>query len=112
MTTSAPAGSAPATAAEDTVLTHRQIVTILIGLMMAMFLAALDQTVVSTAMRTIADDLGGFSLQAWATTAYLITSTVSTPLYGKASDLYGRPPAWVESASRELMTAVSNSNDV
>src|SRR5215470_1870249 len=59
---------------------------------MGMFLAALDQTVVSTAMRTIADDLNGFSLQAWATTAFLITSTVTTPLYGKLSDIYGRKP--------------------
>jgi len=72
--------------------THRQIVMILIGLMMGMFLAALDQTVVSTAIRTIADDLNGFSLQAWATTAFLITSTISTPLYGKLSDIYGRKP--------------------
>ncbi len=72
--------------------THRQIVTILIGLMMGMFLAALDQTIVSTAIRTIADDLNGFSLQAWATTAFLITSTISTPLYGKLSDIYGRKP--------------------
>src|SRR5215475_2315436 len=73
-------------------LTHRQILTILVGLLMAMFLAALDQTVVSTAMRTISDDLHGFSLQAWATTAFLITSTISTPLYGKLSDMYGRKP--------------------
>ena len=73
-------------------LSHREIVAILIGLMMAMFLAALDQTVVATAMRTIADDLSGFSLQAWATTAFLITSTISTPLYGKLSDMYGRKP--------------------
>ncbi|GGM76525.1 MDR family MFS transporter [Dactylosporangium sucinum] len=73
-------------------LSHRQIVTILAGLMMAMFLAALDQTIVSTAMRTIADDLGGFSIQAWATTAFLITSTIATPLYGKLSDIYGRKP--------------------
>jgi len=73
-------------------LSHRQIITILIGLMMAMFLAALDQTIVATAMRTIADDLSGFSLQAWATTAFLITSTISTPLYGKLSDMYGRKP--------------------
>jgi EmrB/QacA subfamily drug resistance transporter len=70
--------------------THRQILMILVGLMMGMFLAALDQTVVSTAIRTIADDLNGFSLQAWATTAFLITSTISTPLYGKLSDIYGR----------------------
>ncbi|WP_433065951.1 MDR family MFS transporter [Dactylosporangium sp. CS-033363] len=84
--------TAPAATGDDTALTHRQIVTILVGLMMAMFLAALDQTIVSTAMRTIADDLGGFSLQAWATTAFLITSTISTPLYGKLSDIYGRKP--------------------
>jgi EmrB/QacA subfamily drug resistance transporter len=72
--------------------THRQTVMILVGLMMGMFLAALDQTVVSTAIRTIADDLNGFSLQAWATTAFLITSTIATPLYGKLSDIYGRKP--------------------
>ncbi len=76
----------------DSVLTQRQIVTILIGLLLGMFLAALDQTVVATSMRVVADDLHGFSLQAWATTAFLITSTVSTPLYGKLSDIYGRKP--------------------
>ena len=65
--------------------------TILVGLMLGMFLAALDQTVVSTAIRTIADDLHGYDLQAWATTAFLITSTIATPLYGKLSDIYGRP---------------------
>jgi EmrB/QacA subfamily drug resistance transporter len=70
--------------------THRQILTILGGLMMGMFLAALDQTIMATATRTIADDLHGFNLQAWATTAFLITSTISTPLYGKLSDIYGR----------------------
>jgi EmrB/QacA subfamily drug resistance transporter len=72
--------------------THRQIMIIMIGLMSGMFLAALDQTIVSTSIRTIADDLQGLSLQAWATTAYLITSTIATPLYGKFSDLYGRRP--------------------
>jgi EmrB/QacA subfamily drug resistance transporter len=70
--------------------THRQIMTILVGLLLGMFLAALDQTVVSTAIRTIADDLNGYDLQAWATTAFLITSTIATPLYGKLSDMYGR----------------------
>ena len=77
------------------VFTHRQIVTILAGLMLGMFLAALDQTVVSTAIRTIADDLNGYDLQAWATTAFLITSTIATPLYGKLSDLYGRRPFYL-----------------
>jgi EmrB/QacA subfamily drug resistance transporter len=77
----APAGSA---------LTHRQILGVLSGLLLGMFLAALDQTIVSTAMRTIADELEGQTAQAWVITAYLITSTISTPLYGKLSDQYGR----------------------
>ncbi len=79
----------------DGAFTHRQIVTIIAGLMVAMFLAALDQTVVSTAIRTIADDLQGYDLQAWATTAFLITSTIATPLYGKLSDIYGRRPFYL-----------------
>ncbi|SFT47598.1 Major Facilitator Superfamily protein, partial [Geodermatophilus amargosae] len=77
------------------VFSHRQILTIIVGLMVAMFLAALDQTVVATAIRTIADDLQGYDLQAWATTAFLITSTISTPLYGKLSDIYGRRPFYL-----------------
>jgi EmrB/QacA subfamily drug resistance transporter len=90
-------GARAAAAAPDAsgVFTHRQIVTILLGLVTAMFLAALDQTVVSTAIRTIADDLQGYDLQAWATTAFLITSTIATPLYGKLSDIYGRRPFYL-----------------
>jgi len=76
-------------------LTHRQILALLSGLMIGMFLAALDQTIVGTSIRTIADDLQGLSLQAWATTAYLITSTISTPIYGKLSDIYGRRPFYL-----------------
>jgi len=75
--------------------THREIMVVLSGLLIGMFLAALDQTVVSTAIRTIADRLGGLTAQAWVTTAYLITSTISTPLYGKLSDQYGRKPFYV-----------------
>src|SRR4051794_39255426 len=70
--------------------THRQILTIIAGLMMGMFLGALDQTIVSTSIRTISDDLHGLSIQAWVTTAYLITSTITTPIYGRLGDLYGR----------------------
>jgi EmrB/QacA subfamily drug resistance transporter len=76
-------------------LSHKQIMTILTGLLLGMFLAALDQTIVATAMRTIADKLDGLTAQAWVTTAYLITSTVSTPLYGKLSDMYGRKPFYM-----------------
>jgi EmrB/QacA subfamily drug resistance transporter len=73
--------------------------TILSGLMIGMFLAALDQTIVSTAIRTIADDLHGLSQQAWTTTAYLITSTIATPLYGKLSDMHGRKPYFLAAIS-------------
>lgn len=76
-------------------LTQRQVVTVMVGLMLGMFLASLDQTIVSTSIYTIANDLDGLSLQAWATTAYLITSTVSTPLYGKLSDIFGRRPLYL-----------------
>lgn len=88
--------SEPAVAGE---YTHRQILTIISGLMLGMFLGALDQTIVSTSIRTIADDLQGLSMQAWATTAYLITATITTPIYGKLGDLYGR--------KKLFMTAIS-----
>ena len=98
---SATSGTAPdlPTAAPHTQLSHRQIVSILTGLMLGMFLAALDQTIVATSIRTIADDLQGLDRQAWATTAYLITSTIVTPLYGKLSDIYGRKPFFLAAIS-------------
>ncbi|MEN9753387.1 MAG: hypothetical protein RL670_1078, partial [Actinomycetota bacterium] len=74
--------AAAAESAKTGVMTHRQILFVLAGLMSGMFLSALDQSVVGSAMRTIADDLKGLDLQAWVTTAYMITSTISTPIYG------------------------------
>ncbi len=94
MTTTAPA-PVVVESGEHRELSHRQILVVLSGLLLGMFLAALDQTIVSTAMRTIADRLDGQTAQAWVTTAYLITSTISTPLYGKLSDIYGRKPFYV-----------------
>lgn len=76
-------------------MSRREINLVVIGLMAGMFLSALDQTIVGTSMRTIADDLDGLSLQAWVTTAYLITSTIMTPIYGKLSDIYGRRPLFI-----------------
>lgn len=90
----APAVSDPTTGA-SAVMTHRQILLVIFGLMAGMFLSALDQTVVGTAIRTIGDDLHGLSLQAWVTTAYLIVATISTPIYGKLSDIFGRRPLFV-----------------
>ena len=87
--TSAPEPT-PGTGPESGEYTHAQVLTILSGLLLGMFLAALDQSIVGTSIRTIADDLHGLSIQAWVTTAYLITSTITTPIYGKLGDLYGR----------------------
>jgi EmrB/QacA subfamily drug resistance transporter len=89
--------------------TQRQIMTILIGLMLGMFLAALDQTIVAAAIRTIGDDLHGLSIQAWVTTAYLITSTISTPLYGKLSDLYGRKPFFLTAITIFIIGSAASS---
>ena len=69
---------------------HRRILVILGALMLGMLLAALDQTIVATALPTIAGDLHGLNHLSWVVTAYLLTSTISTPLWGKLGDLYGR----------------------
>ena len=69
---------------------HREIMVILGGLMTGLLLAALDQTIVSTALKSIVEDFNGLDHYTWVVTAYLLTSTASTPLYGKISDLYGR----------------------
>jgi EmrB/QacA subfamily drug resistance transporter len=71
-------------------LSRRRIRLILVALMLGMLLAALDQTIVSTALPTIVGDLKGGSHIAWVITAYLLTTTVSTPLWGKLGDQYGR----------------------
>jgi EmrB/QacA subfamily drug resistance transporter len=71
-------------------LSVRQIRFVFAGLMLGMLLAALDQTIVSTALPTIVGDLGGLNHLSWVVTSYLLASTVSTPLWGKLGDLYGR----------------------
>jgi EmrB/QacA subfamily drug resistance transporter len=76
----------------DGYLSHRQILIVLSGLLTGMFLAALDQSIVATALPRITSDLGGLDKLSWVVTAYLLTATASTPLWGKISDLYGRRP--------------------
>ena len=72
------------------VLSHGEIRTIVLGLSLAMFLAALNQTIVATALPTIGRDLRNFEALPWVVTAYLLTSTAVAPLYGKLSDIHGR----------------------
>ncbi len=73
-------------------ITKRQIWVIFSGLLLAMLLAALDSTIVATALPTIVGELGGLERLAWVVTAYLLAQTIVTPLYGKLGDLYGRKP--------------------
>ena len=75
-------------------LTHREILIIMSSLMTGLLLAALDQTIVSTALKSIVEEFNGLNHYTWVVTAYLLTSTASTPLYGKISDLYGRRPVY------------------
>ena len=76
-------------------LTGTALRTVFIALMLGMFLAALDQTIVSVALPTIVGDLGGLSHLSWVVTSYLLASTVSTPIYGKLGDMYGRKPVFL-----------------
>ena len=71
-------------------ITHKQVIIIFSGLALAMLLAALDSTIVATALPTIVGELGGLTHLAWVVTAYLLAQTIVTPLYGKLGDLYGR----------------------
>jgi EmrB/QacA subfamily drug resistance transporter len=73
-------------------LSPSEVRAVIIGAMLALFLSALDQTIVATALPPIARDLGNFELISWVVTAYLVTSTCITPIVGKLSDLYGRRP--------------------
>lgn len=85
-------GAGPAVAPPEagSYLSHEQVLVVLSGLMAGMFLAALDQSIVGTALPRIVSDLGGLDHLSWVVTAYLLTSTAATPLWGKISDLYGR----------------------
>lgn len=89
------------------VMTHRQILFVIFGLMGGMFLSSLDQTIVGTSIRTISDDLNGLSQQASVTTAYLILATISTPLYGKLSDIFGRRPLFIIAISIFLVGSIA-----
>jgi EmrB/QacA subfamily drug resistance transporter len=89
------AGSAVTASAQDPqslseTLSRGRLVAILIGVILGMLLAALDQTIVGTALPHIVAELGGLDSYAWVVTSYLLASTVSIPIYGKLSDIYGR----------------------
>src|SRR5437764_7563107 len=71
-------------------ITHERVLVVFSGLLLVMLLAALDSTIVATALPTIVSELGGLAHLSWVVTAYLLAQTVVTPLYGKLGDIYGR----------------------
>jgi EmrB/QacA subfamily drug resistance transporter len=98
MSTTEPATAGGASATPDggpNYLSHKQILVVLGGLMAGMFLAALDQSIVGTALPQIVSEFNSLDKLSWVVTAYLLTSTASTPLWGKISDLYGRRPLFI-----------------
>ncbi|TPW78375.1 MDR family MFS transporter [Schumannella sp. 10F1B-5-1] len=104
---SAPAGTGATTGdGGSPLMSHREIMFVIYGLLAGMFLSSLGQTVFGTAIRTIGDDLHGLDQQAWVTTAYLITSTIATPIYGKLSDIFGRRPLFIFGISVFILGAL------
>ncbi len=93
-------------AAADIDLSARQRLEILGAILLALFLFALDQTVVGTALPVIVTDLNGNNLYVWVVTIYLLTSTISGPIYGKLSDLFGRRPIIIFAVSLFLVSSV------
>lgn len=88
---------APAASPVPAERSHSEIMVVITALMLAMLLAALDQTIVSTALPTIAGDLHSFNKYSWVATAYLLTSAIVTPIYGKIGDLFGRKKIFMTS---------------
>jgi len=88
------------------VYTHREILTVLGVLVLSILLAALDQTIVSTALPTIAGDLNGFNQISWLVTAYLLAQTIAMPIYGKFGDLFGRKNLLIYAVATFLLGSV------
>ncbi|MEA2860276.1 MAG: hypothetical protein QOC72_2315 [Methylobacteriaceae bacterium] len=88
-------------------LPHREILSIILGLLLAMLLAALDQTIVATAMPTMGQDLHDIEHLPWIVTSYLLASTAVTPLYGKLSDIHGRRPVLLAAISTFILGSVA-----
>ncbi|MEO7018529.1 MAG: MDR family MFS transporter [Ktedonobacteraceae bacterium] len=89
-------------------MTRKAKMLVLIGLMLGMTLAAIDTTIVGTAMPTIVGKLGGFDLYSWVFSVYLLTSTTSVPIYGKLADLYGRKPIFLFGTALFLLGSVAS----
>jgi EmrB/QacA subfamily drug resistance transporter len=89
-------------------MSRKAKIIVTIGLMLGMFLAALDTTIVGTAMPSIVGKLGGITLYSWVFSAYLLTSTTTVPIYGKLADLYGRKPLFLFGSALFLLGSIAS----
>src|SRR6267142_7124591 len=89
-------------------MTRKSKIVVIISLMLGMFLAALDTTIVGTAMPTIVGKLGGITLYSWVFSIYLLTSTTTVPIYGKLADLYGRKPIFLVGSALFLLGSAAS----
>ena len=85
---------------------RRQVITITAGVMLSLFLASMESTVVATGMPTIVSQLGGLSSYSWVFSAYMLTSTTTVPVYGKLSDIYGRKPVYAVAMGLFLLGSI------
>jgi EmrB/QacA subfamily drug resistance transporter len=92
----------------DARMTKRAKIVVTIALMLGMFLAALDATIVGTAMPSIVGKLGGITLYSWVFSIYLLTSTTTVPIYGKLADLYGRKPLFLFGSTLFLLGSIAS----
>src|SRR5258708_229215 len=93
---------------KDSDMTRQAKIIITIALMLGMALAALDTTIVGTALPSIVGKLGGFNLYSWVFSAYLLTSTTTVPIYGKLADLYGRKPLFLIGTALFLLGSIAS----
>lgn len=87
-------------------MSNKQVAVITLGVMLSLFMASMEATVVATAMPTIVGQIGGLATYSWVFTAYLLASTTIVPIYGKLSDIYGRRPVYVVAMALFLISSV------
>jgi EmrB/QacA subfamily drug resistance transporter len=87
-------------------MSRRRVIVVTVGIMLSLFMAAVESTVVATAMPTIVSELGGLAFYSWVFTAYMLTSTTTVPIYGKLSDILGRKPVFMVAMALFLVGSV------
>src|SRR3954462_699547 len=96
----------PPPTSQERLFSPREIRSVMSGLLLAMFLGSLDQTIVATTLSTMARDLEGWEIMSWVVSGYMITSTTVTPIYGRLSDQFGRRPLLLVAISFFVLSSI------